>query len=330
MRRLSQICILLGLALFAVVLWQADLGDGMARLAGVGWAALGLVAVYAGVMLLDSVVWLIAWPGVPLNPRWLGRLMLARLIGEAVNGVTPGGLAGEPVKLTLLHRRHGLDLQAGVASVVVGRTLNLLGLLPFIALGLALTVSQASVSPALQWAAVVTLLALTGGVAAFFAIQRLALSSQGAGWLSRWLAGGRFQQAITAIRAVEDGVIGFYRGHPLRLVAGASVGFAQFCFSVLEGWLALALLGQPVDYATALMLEALVQLVRTSTFFVPGNLGTQDGAFVVLARELGLVGSLGLGVAVLRRFRELVFTLAGFGCGLIFSVEGLSRPPPKR
>jgi len=321
MRRLSLVCSVVGLALLGLLLWQTDLAEGWTRVTQVGWGATSLLALYVLVLALDSLVWLIGLPQVRLGPRWFLRLLLARLVGEAINSVTPGGFAGEPVKLSLLQRRHGLDLQAGIASIFVARTLNLLGLLPFVALALALAVFQADVARSLALAALTGLLLLSLGVAAFFAIQWLALSSQGAGLLARRFAARRLGTVRAAIRSVESRLIDFYRGHPIRLAAGIAVGFVQFCAGALECWLALYLLGLPVSYGTALMLEGLLQLVRTATFFVPGNLGTQDGAFVLLTRELGLGGPVGLAMALLRRFRELAFILLGFACGLALSLE---------
>ena len=79
------------------------------------------------------------------------------------------------------------------------------------------------------------------------------------------------------------------------------------------------------------MIEAVLQLVRSVTFFIPGNLGPQEGAYVLFGVALtGTAASVGLAAAFVRRIRELVLVLLGFGIGAMMSVPlGLRLPAEK-
>ena len=74
-----------------------------------------------------------------------------------------------------------------------------------------------------------------------------------------------------------------------------------------EIWLSLHFLGHPVGLAEAIMIESLIQAVRSAAFAVPGGLGVQEGGFVVLAAFVGLGAEIGLAMALIRRVRELAF-----------------------
>jgi len=104
--------------------------------------------------------------------------------------------------------------------------------------------------------------------------------------------------------------------------------FLNWVMGALELWIAFYLLGAPVSFAEAWIIEALVQLVRVGAFFVPLALGTQEGAFTVTVGALTGNPALGVAVAVLRRFRELVVLSAGLMMGpLIFGRSAMSQPP---
>ena len=54
--------------------------------------------------------------------------------------------------------------------------------------------------------------------------------------------------------------------------------------------------------------------VRAVLFFIPSNLGTQEGVFVLAVNILKDSMPLGLAVAFIRRMRELIW----ISCGVIF------------
>jgi len=67
------------------------------------------------------------------------------------------------------------------------------------------------------------------------------------------------------------------------------------------------------------MIEAAAQMVRAATFFIPSSLGAQEGAFLFMVSALTGSPPLGIAVAVIRRFRELVWIGSGFLMGTVYS-----------
>ncbi|HXU66473.1 MAG TPA: lysylphosphatidylglycerol synthase domain-containing protein, partial [Casimicrobiaceae bacterium] len=76
-------------------------------------------------------------------------------------------------------------------------------------------------------------------------------------------------------------------------------------------WLALYFLGHPRPLQDAIAIEALVQAVSSAAFIVPGALGIQEGAFVVIGAALGLDATTSLALASARRLRDLIIYLPG-------------------
>ncbi|GAB4283858.1 MAG: hypothetical protein Kow0092_38510 [Deferrisomatales bacterium] len=86
---------------------------------------------------------------------------------------------------------------------------------------------------------------------------------------------------------------------------------ASWVLGAGEVWLALRLLGNPVGWADALVLESLGQAVRSLGFFVPGALGVQEGGFLVLGALVGLPAEAALALSLAKRVRELELGLPG-------------------
>ncbi len=72
----------------------------------------------------------------------------------------------------------------------------------------------------------------------------------------------------------------------------------------LEIWFALHVLGAEATFAQAFVIEALIQLVSSAAFLVPGSLGVQERGFVVIGGLLGFDAPTCLALAGARRVRD--------------------------
>ena len=71
------------------------------------------------------------------------------------------------------------------------------------------------------------------------------------------------------------------------------------------------LLGVEVSLADALVIEALAQALRNAGFLLPGALAVQEGAIIAAAALVGVPPGPALAVALVRRAREVAFSLPG-------------------
>ncbi len=94
---------------------------------------------------------------------------------------------------------------------------------------------------------------------------------------------------------------------------------------VFETYYALTFLGADVTIRDAWIIEAMAQMMRMGSFFIPASIGVQDGAFVLMCTAITGSPSLGVAVALVRRFREIIWVGAGFGLGSVFSMKPAGR-----
>lgn len=333
MRHFKFLYLALGAVLFAVVLASFDLGDALrlTRQVGIpGFAA--LLAVSALVFLLDSLLWLLCLPALPATPRWLLRLARVRAVGEAYNDTLPAaGLGGEPVKALLLKSHYGVGLGDTTVSIVLFRTINLVGQLLMLVLAFVLILAIGQVSREVEVGAGIGFAFLVAIAVALVLFPACNLASRGGRRLDGRSWARVIVEGLDKVEAFERQTAGFYRRYPVRFVVALAVSLAQWLVGAAEIWLALWLLGHPVTVAEAVIIEALVQGVRSASFFIPSNLGTQDGAIVLISGMFTGAPVAGLSTAILRRLRQLAWIAFGFAVGGHYSWRTFrnGRPPAR-
>jgi hypothetical protein len=121
--------------------------------------------------------------------------------------------------------------------------------------------------------------------------------------------------------AIDSAVVTLYRDRR-AIVSSTLWHLLSWIFGIGEVWIALRLLGRPVDIWTALLIESLGQAIRTGSFAVPGSLGVQESGYVLLGNALGIEPQVSLALSLARRVREVLLGLPGL---VAAQVEGLSR-----
>ena len=338
---------LLTLALGAGLLWfvlaQADLGEVWSQVATFGLAGFAVVvAIFACEFSAETAGWQATLTGLPWQARWFRRLFLVRLVGEAINDVTPmGSLGGEPVKAVLLRRYYGVPYGESGASLVLATTLSSAALVLFLAGGFALVLADPRFPAAHKHVAGAGLALLALAIGALFLVQRLRVSSRLAALLARTRLGARLLDAMHLVEGFEDRLVAFYTRDRGRGLMALALMLLNWYLGVLAIWCSAYLLGHPISLAEAYMIEALTQLVRAGTFYIPASIGAQEGAFMVAFEVLTGQGSVGLAVGLIKRGRELLWIALGFGAGWLFSLrptlheareprhdDGKLAPPP--
>jgi len=315
--------LLLGAALLAVVVRETDLAEVARRLEQVGPAALAAVlASYWFGFVFRAAAWQLTLPALPFSPRCLHRAFQITMFACALDRVTPlGGLGGEPVKAVILKREFGIRYRDATASLVLSRTTDLIAQVVFIAVGIALTFRIESLPSASRLGAAAGLAAFALAALLFFLAQRLralALVRRLAGRLGPRL-GARASSGQGALRDVEETLVAFYRDHRARFGLSLGASLLEWSTGTVAAWLAVNALGHPIGWADAMAIEAFVVLVRSSLFFVPADVGTQEGSLVLACGAVIGSPALGLALAAIRRGADLLWILWGLAVGSVYS-----------
>jgi putative membrane protein len=294
---------------FAVVLWllyQNDYRAVLRTMADVG-GGLAVVVLVRGVILAAcGLAWWCLLRGLAAVRV---RVVLGlRTVGEAVNVLLPVAAVGGDIVRARLLNFSGVAGGVAAASALVDLLLQAAAQALFALIGIALLTQVAGGTELASWAARgvgVAALALGG----FFAAQRFGgarLIERGFDALARrWPAtapgsGIRLHGSLQAIYADRPAIAAAFSLHELAWLLGA-----------LETWIALWLMGMPVNAPAALILESLSQALRAAAFPVPSGLGVQEGGFIALGALFGIPPEAALALSLVKRVPDLAIGLPG-------------------
>jgi putative membrane protein len=251
-----------------------------------------------------------AWRAlVPSPPRpSVAAFWRLRWIREGVNNLLPvAGIGGELVGARLL-TRHGMPLGLAGASATVDMTVEMVTQILFALVGLGLLSIVSHDRAVAFWAALGMLVALLAA-AALVAVQRSGLFKLIERGLLR-LAERWPGLSLDGISGLHDAVLAIHARRRGLLVGAACHGIS-WVLGTAEVWIALHALGHPVGLGEALVIESLGAALRTAGFFVPGALGVQEAALILVCGPFGVPAETAVALSMVKRVRELGYGLSG-------------------
>ena len=319
-RVLKVAYLLLGLFLLGWVLVQTDLeavGRGFLQMR---WGIVVVLAIYFFEFLLDTAAWGLTVGRGPLDALWVFRFWKVRMVGEAFNQVTPlATIGGEPVKAQLLKDHYAVPYRDGVTSLILAKTTVMMALLIFLAGGFGVILHSERLPGLYKQVAGYGLGAFGIGLLILFLAQRLKLFSYAGAWIPHGRMGPYLSRVLHKLSEVDDLLVNFYRSHRKRFAGAIGLSLLAWLLGLPELYVTMLFLGHPINWGETWMIESMAQLVRLGTFFIPGSLGAQEGAFYLVFGAMGMDPTLGLAVALVRRFREAVWIVWGLALGWIFA-----------
>lgn len=303
-----------GLALFALAVLAVDPRELKVILPVLAGPGVLVFALYPAISIWDAWGWKILFPESAARRIRSLDLLLIRTAGEALNNVTPFvDVGGEPLKVILSAGRFGVPKRSALSAVIMARTSLLFSEIIFVAAGLLLSVFLLPVSSGWRWA-------LFGSMVVFSAVGGFLAALQKKGFfvpfvhfLERTRFGARLSDELhVPLKDADAEITAFYAARSRLLWQSVAWHLAGWVAGGVEIMIMFRLVGAPVTLAEGIMLEALLQLVKTATFFIPGNLGTQEGGMALFAQALGFHPACGVAVSLLKRVRQLLWTGAGF------------------
>jgi hypothetical protein len=126
--------------------------------------------------------------------------------------------------------------------------------------------------------------------------------------LADWMFGRMAERIAGGAQAIQADLHRIRSQHG-RLLAAAVAQLAGIAVGSMETWLILLALNHPLPLVDAMAMEATTQAVRSVVAVVPAGLGVQEACLAALASMYGMSSSVGLGVSLLKRARELLLGL---------------------
>jgi putative membrane protein len=328
----AVIGLIVGIVVVGIILAHQNLAAIWSAIASAGWGLVPALSWRSASIVMAAIAWRtlfmrVAQPGI-------SYAALARWIGEAVNTLLPvGQVGGDVVRGRLLRRdlvlvdhavktgqdaggspvtqgSHGHGVAGGIsvaATVIADITLNLLAQFIYALPGLVLLWREHDLT---DWQSIVCLLlaALPFGLVL---LGQSPLIIQLGTRLARRLGLIKIGSPDQASGLGFDLAVGhLYRRHGTVVVAVLWHLVAWGCRTG-ETWMVLRLLGSPVDWLEASVIESLIGAVRVAAFVMPAGLGVQEGALILLCGWVGVPAAPAFALALIKRARELALGLPG-------------------
>lgn len=310
MKRLPLLFLLIGLFCFFWLVHSISLSVLFANLKLIGWGVLLVIIVeLVGDVLTTRGWWLTFAHEARIVP--FPTLYGMRLAGAVVNAVTPTAMIGGEVLKALLLRRY-LPVADSFASVIAAKVSLLLGHLLFVLVGIVAFFHQLTLPPSVKQSLVaVFVLTLLGGIWLCYA-QRNGLFARIFAVADRWgisssvLAGVRVHVATIDAKLVD-----LYVSRGKDFAVSVFFHFLAQGLGALQIFLILSWLAVPADFLTCVAVETFSLLIDGLMFFVPGQVGVQEGGKVVIFSALGFTAATGFTVGVALRLNQIALILLG-------------------
>jgi uncharacterized protein (TIRG00374 family) len=291
-------------------------------LAGVAWVGVwGLLAGLGPLAILSILVFNVLM--LPLmSARWwlllrtlgspVGLLAVCayRTAANAVSYLTPGPhFGGEPLSVYLLHHRQGIPLTAAGTSVALDRLLEFLASIVVLTFCLInLSIVENGPFTGIQGPTIVI------AVLAVFACILAALFTGRRPFSRSFFGYKRFDGLIDFIARGETMAETLFRENRFRFLLANLLSMVHWTAVFAEFWLMSFFLGLPLSFW---QLTAVVAVARLAFFTpLPAGIGVLESALPWVTAALGLGSALGLGLCLMVRFRDLLFSLAGLGLAM--------------
>ena len=313
MSKFKFLYLIFGIALLIFIFNKVDFNSFLNELNKLRFNFFAILIIYFIGFILDSYSWQLCIENLAKTKLKIYQVFKIRIIGEAFNYIL-FQVGGEPVKAFLLKNNFGIKYKLSIGSLILAKTIILFALIIFCFIGLISIFYTGKFGENFENAALVGFVLFTTLISLFFIVQRYKLTSKLHNIFKNKFS-KKFNNVFKHLKDTENKISNFYKKTKADFFKILFLNLSNWFFGALELYAIFYLLDERITFLEAIAIETLVQLVRAMLFFIPSNLGTQEGVFVLAVNVLKDSTPLGLAVAIIRRLREVIWISIGLILG---------------
>src|SRR5215510_6634920 len=304
MKRFPLLFLAAGLICLFLLIRSIGLSTLLNNLRQLSWCVLLVITAELIGDVLNTYGWRYLFPATERTVPF-SALYGIRLAGAAVNAVTPTAMVGgEGLKALFL--KSYLPLSDGLASVISAKLSLMLGQALFVLIGLFAFLHRLILPQAVKATMIAAFLLIVLGSLLFLRVQRNGLFA----WLFRLTERfGLPSSTLAGLRAkaatIDDKLINLHITRTTDFATSVLFHFLAQGLGALQIFLLLFWLAIPVDFFTCIAIESFSLLIDGALFFVPGQVGVQEGGKVLIFTAFGFTASTGLAVGLALRLNQL-------------------------
>ena len=302
--------IVAGAAIFALVLWNqgpSEIWEGITRMR---WWLLAVIAL-GGLRFLSRAI---AWRACIEPPHRLpiGTAFSGVVAGDTISNATPlGPVLGEPAKAA--YATGPVPIGTALTALAIENIFYTLSAAAMIAAGTLALLFVFNPPPEVRYLgeASVAVIVLVFATALVLMWRRPAIVSR---LLPLVTKGGKDSEARRErLRALEQEIYSFASRRTGSVVAVVASEGMFHALGILEAHLTLTILngGQQPPILTSFILETANRLLAVLFRFIPFQLGVGEAGLAVVTDALGLGGTVGVTISVIRKARMAVWAVVG-------------------
>jgi glycosyltransferase 2 family protein len=301
---------------FLLLFWaikSTDLSSVGSLLSKLGSGVFVIISVYFVINLMDSIAWKYALKPDEAKGVKIWNLWKIRQIGEALNLATPfGKVGGEPAKAQLLKETYGLNYKQAISSLIVTRTTNLIGLVFFLAWGAVLIWNSETISGQFKTTCEWALAIFTALIFLFLFLQIIGVLEKLAKRIGKLsFIGDKAKSILKETETLSHNMADYYKSYGGRFAWSIWYSFVGWVFGILELYFALYFLGFSLSFSDLWIIEALAQLIKVGSFFIPLSIGAMESGLILIFSSMGMTPNLGLTLSIVLRIKELAWIALG-------------------
>lgn len=258
------------------------------------------------------------------------HLLKAQISSNAVSEVVPMGQAGgEPYRAYYVKKKYPSEASPNIiASIILYNTIHTIATGILMGAGFMVILSFIDVNFYKKIAFIAAL--VVGFVLVFYFIQK-----QKKGMMDKIFSFlGRFKIFQKFVHKkhhkalmIDDRLKQFYHHHRFYFYLGLILILGAKILGALEFFLILQFIDYPVSFSLAFLVFTGNAFVQLALFFIPAQIGAQEGSIYYLFALLGLIPAFGLSLALFRRIRAFFWTLIGLIIGYFW---GPGKTPSRK
>ena len=291
----------LGLVLAIAIIAYEGFGDVSRAFAAVGYGLIAITMLRAVELAGAGTGWWIVFPGQIGTS--LRLCVWVRFIREAINTLLPVAQVGGEIVGARVMTFFKVPAGLAGAAVLVDMLMQVVSLFLFVIVGVGILATYGA-ADALVGSMMAGISLMGVALAGFFVAQRFG----GAKLVDRALMAAARKldwSSLANLASLHDNLVHIYADVP-RFAAALLVHIAVWFFGALEVFVALDLMGYPVSYLDAVVIESLGQAVRAAGFLIPGALGVQEAGFIAVCAVFGIPAPAALALSLVKRVPEFV------------------------
>jgi putative membrane protein len=304
----SILTLLIGVALSTALIVYHNISSVVEAANRIGWGFILILVIQISGISLNGLAWRALFRSE--RPGFTYTLLILRWIRESINYLLPvGRLGGDMAAVRLLVARRR-EVNTVVATMVVDKTLEVLGLFLFALAGIVILFESGENNNSVGHWAIRAMGAFLAILIVFFAAQRWGLLKL-VDKVVKKLSGTCDDVSGSNTSSIHEKVWEIYRDSP-RLTLAAFLHVIAWVPGALQVWVSLHFMGFGIGFTGAFIIESLTMVICSAAFIMPASLGAQEAAYMAIGWGLfGIPPAAGLAVSLVMRTKDIIFGVPG-------------------